>query len=384
MALHAFAAWRSQLLALAAAGGAAAPGGELRDAASKFGADPAGRARLLSATLRETSLRWSGFWEGVARYHAHPYRRAQAARPTFWRQGTTRVFEFAPEGSGAPVLAIPSLINSSDVLDLTEGRSLMQALAAAGFRPFLVDWGVPDGPDWSIDRYVGERLQPILDAVRDEAGQAPALMGYCMGGLLATALAATRPQDISALALLATPWDFHAPSAERAHQVAGMSPMFRTAAAMTGVVPADLLQTLFFSLDPTLAARKYRAFARLDPESPEAGLFVAMEDWVNGGPPLAGAVAETLLGEWYQRNATMRGDWRVLGAKVGPSSYPGPTLAAAPTRDRIVPPESARAFAADHVDLLAVEGGHVGMIAGRAAEARLWRPLIEWLGAHAT
>ena len=71
---------------------------------------------------------------------------------------------------------------------------------------------------------------------------------------------------------------------------------------------------------------------------------------------------------------------------VGPDSYAGPTLIAAPTRDRIVPPESARAFAAGaaHIQRLDVDGGHVGMIAGKNAERALWRPLIEWLGARAT
>jgi len=52
-----------------------------------------------------------------------------------------------------------------------------------------------------------------------------------------------------------------------------------------------------------------------------------------------------------------------------------------PERDRIVPPESARAAAARlrHGLLHIAAGGHIGMVAGTGAEAALWRPLCAWL-----
>lgn len=388
MPLHAFAAWRASLLALAAAGGGDLLGRELQERIARSAVGDEAERALAGALLRETGRRWCGFWEGVARYRAHPYRRPAGARPTFWRAGETRVIDFAPDSDGPPVLATPSLVNSSDVLDLLPGRSLMAALAAAGFRPFLVDWGDPE-PDaiaWSVDRYIADRLSPIADAIEAATGKPPLLLGYCMGGLLATALAAQRPDRTRGLALLATPWDFHAPSPEMARRVAGMADPFRKAAASDGTVPTDLLQVLFFSLDPTLAARKFRAFARQDQDSAGAELFVAMEDWVNGGPHLALPIAETVLVDWFGANATARGRWRVLGRTVDAAAYGGPTLVAAPTRDRIVPPESARAYAvaAPGADLLSVEGGHVGMISGRAAQRRLWTPLIQWLKVNAT
>lgn len=389
LALHAFAAWRAHVLALAAAGGApGVPGMPDAEIAGVL-ASPDGRTRLPSAVLKTTGGRWGRFWEGVARYHAHPYRRPAANQPTLWRAGECRLLDFAPGGRGLPIIATPSLVNSSDVLDLLPGRSLMAAFAEAGFRPFLIDWGRPetDAASWSIDRYVAERLAPMADAVEAETGRAPALVGYCMGGLLATALAAARPDRISALALMAMPWNFHAHSRSEARALAGMlGPFQLAAAAASGAVPTDMLQILFFSLDPTLAARKFRNFAAINQASAEAELFVAMEDWVNGGPPLAWPVAEVVLRDWFGRNLTAKGQWRVQGRTVGPDSFSGPTLIAAPTRDRIVPPESARAFAeaARHIERLDVDGGHVGMIAGKNAERALWRPLIDWLKARAT
>ena len=42
------------------------------------------------------------------------------------------------------------------------------------------------------------------------------LIGYCLGGLLAPGLAAVAQRDLAGLALLATPWDFHAGDGRRA------------------------------------------------------------------------------------------------------------------------------------------------------------------------
>lgn len=383
--LHAFAAWRANLLALAAVGGTDVLGKPTREKIRKASDSAAGRRHLAMALLLETGRRWGGFWEGVNRYNVHPYRRATSPQTVFWAAGRARVIDFAPGARGLPVIAVPSLVNSSDVLDLLPGCSLMAALAEAGFRPLLVDWNGPEAaPEtWSVDRYVDDRLGPILAAVVARTGRQPAVMGYCMGGLLATALAAHAPKPIAGLALLATPWDFHAPNTTSARRLASMAGVFREASASTGAVPTELLQAMFFMLDPTLAARKYRAFARQDQDAPAAELFVAMEDWVNFGPPLAAPVAETVLTEWYGENATMNDQWRVSGRLINAASYAGPTLIAAPARDRIVPRASAQAFAAraPNARVLDVDAGHVGMIIGKRAKAALWMPLINWLRA---
>lgn len=381
--LHAFAAWRANLLALAAAGGMDVLGMPTREKVRKASDTEDGRRRLAMALLHETGRRWGGFWEGVSRYNNHPYRRPNPSQTVFWEAGRARVIDFAPDSPGRPIIAVPSLVNSSDVLDLLPGCSLMAALAEAGFHPLLIDWNGPEAaPEtWSVDRYLDDRLGPIIAAVVERTGHAPAVMGYCMGGLLATALAAHAPERVAGLALLATPWDFHAPDTANARRLASMAGVFRAAAASTGVVPTELLQAMFFMLDPTLAARKYRAFARQDQDTPAAELFVAMEDWVNFGPPLAAPVAETVLTDWYGDNAAMNDRWRVSGRLINAASYAGPTLIAAPSRDRIVPKASAQAFAAraPNPRVLDVDAGHVGMIIGKRAKAMLWTPLIEWL-----
>jgi poly(3-hydroxyalkanoate) synthetase len=160
-------------------------------------------------------------------------------------------------------------------------------------------------------------------------------------------------------------------------------PVLEPLLAVGHALPVDTLQWLFTLLDPFGVARKYGAFAKLDQDSARAELFVALEDWLNDGVPLAAPVARECLAGWYGANTPARGEWRVAGLPVDPSAIECPTLVATPARDRIVPPESARLLARliPEATLLEPGAGHIGMVAGSGAETALWRPLQEWVRA---
>ena len=295
-----------------------------------------------------------------------------------WTEGGSRLLDFG--GTGPTLLLVPSLVNRASVLDLAPGRSMVRFLATQGLRVLLLDWGWPGEAErrFTLTDYIAGRLERALLAV----GEKVVLAGYCMGGLLAIAAAQRRPDLVAALALLATPWDFHAADPGRAAQMGRMLPLLEPAMAFAGTLPVDLLQLLFSLLDPFGIAAKYRAFARLDPDSDRARLFVALEDWLNDGVPLAAPVARECLTGWYGANTPARGTWMVAGLPVLPAALDMPCFVAVPARDRIVPPESARPLAAaiSGAVLHAPAAGHIGMAAGSGAEAALWRPLLGWVG----
>ena len=148
-----------------------------------------------------------------------------------------------------------------------------------------------------------------------------------MGGQLALALAQLRPRQLAGLVLLATPWDFHAEKpADRAGGRDRRGTPWLPLLDHLGGMPVDMLQGLFAALDPFLVVRKFCAFARLDPASDRAREFVALEDWLNDGVPLAAAVARECLLGWYGENTPGRGAWRVAGQAIasGGRGSPGP------------------------------------------------------------
>jgi polyhydroxyalkanoate synthase len=315
---------------------------------------------------------------GIAAYRADPYTRTLVDPAPIWAEEETRVVDYG--GSGPKVLFVPSLINRAYILDLMQGGSMLRWLAGQEIHPYLLDWGWPGETErnFTLTDYIAGRLERAIAAIPGPI----VLAGYCMGGLLA--LAATLrlgPDKISGLALLATPWDFHAADAAAARRIAETLPSLEGMMRFSNTLPIDALNALFAMADPYGVGEKYRDFSTQDKNSARAQKFVAMEDWLADGVPLAAPVARETLGGWYGQNTPAAGNWRVAGLAVDPTKLKIPSFCAIPGRDRLVPAESARALAAllPANQTIEPKAGHIGMIAGTHAQSALWEPFAAWL-----
>ncbi|MBL8699015.1 MAG: alpha/beta fold hydrolase [Alphaproteobacteria bacterium] len=342
---------------------------------------------LRAAVDAEIRRRAAALAGAIAAYRRHPYRRAAVPWPVIWSEGTTRMLDCAPDAAAPPVLVIPSLVNRGYILDLLPERSFVRALAAAGFRPLLVDWDAPGDVErgFGLDAYVAGRLARALEAVRALGPGRPVVAGYCMGGLLALPLALQHAEALRGLVLLATPWDFHAERRDLAVALAAQARVWLPIVDALGELPVDGIQALFAGLDPFLVPRKFLGFAGLDPGGDKAREFVALEDWLNDGVPLAAPVARECLLDWYGDNATAAGHWRIAGDAVDPARLRVPSLVVVPEQDRIVPPRSALALhaALPGAAKLVPPLGHIGMVSSRRAPATLWPQVFDWLRALA-
>jgi len=345
-----------------------------------------------TAVEDQSRQRLAAFADGVHGYRSMPAQPRPVPPPAVWRSGNIRMLDYGTvckkPADGPPLLFIPSLINRAYILDLTKQRSLMRFLASKGFRPLLIDWGDtgPERQNDTLDDYIAGRLVDALNAAHALTGKAVTVAGYCMGGLLALALAQVCPEPVRALVLLATPWDFAAMESGKTRMLQAMAPGLEQMLDVTGVMPVDVLQAMFASLDPQLGPRKFQAFATLHPQSDQARDFVALEDWVNDGVPLAGPVARECLRGWYIENSTGRGEWRISGQPIEPENIAVPTLVVAPKRDHIVPPATVIPLGEKiaGATTLHVDAGHIGMVVGSGARKKLYGPLLKWLKANAT
>ena len=271
-------------------------------------------------------------------------------------------------GDGPPAVLIPSLINPPHILDMDRDASLAEAVTLMGRRVLLLDWGpAKDRAEASVGDHVGKLLAPLLR----ELNEPVALIGYCLGGTMA--IAAANLVACERVATLAAPWNFSLyPERSRA----ALQDMWRhsqAAAQALKALPMEVLQAAFWSLDPERTVRKFASFGTLDPASPQARRFVALEDWANEGEPLPYPAASELIGDFFGRDLPGSGQWQI-GGRVITDRVAAPLLHVLAADDRIAPAATAPAG-----DAVAIPSGHVGMIVG-SARPQLHDALRSFLG----
>lgn len=272
-------------------------------------------------------------------------------------------------GTGRPVVVVPSLINPPFVLDLAPDNSLLRWLAEQGVRVLLVDWGTPTPDDRAMD--LGDHAQAAarLCATLDRP---PLLVGYCLGGTIALAMAGFAA--VAGIALIATPWHFAGFGDATRTAIADLWNGAQPTAERMGLVPMEFLQAMFWQLDPGRTVDKYVRFADLDPAGAQAQAFVALEDWANAGAPLPYAAGRELFDDLFDADLPGGGRWRI-GDRIASARHALPMVEFVAQSDRIVPTASAIGLP----DRRIVPAGHVGMVVGSRGRSVLWEPLARWI-----
>jgi polyhydroxyalkanoate synthase subunit PhaC len=337
--------------------------------------------KLAAALQAEACHRFGKFISAIKNYRQHPARRMLPDMPVLWQLGTTRLLDYAPQLSPtAPqLLVIPSLINRYHVLDLDAERSFLRWLAAQGIRPLLVDWDAPGTTEknFTLSDYV-LRLCALLDWLTEAKGSIH-ILGYCLGGILATAVAQLRPQLTASLIAFASPWDFHAADPTIADRAKNLLQLLAPLLASGHEFPVDGLQALLTGMQPLQVLEKFRQFPQLAPT--EQRQFVLLEDWLNDGVPLTAPAAHDLFQHFYGDNAVVRKNWQVSGQTIDSTKIMVKSLVIAPGRDRIVPPASTHALAAGlpHATLYEPALGHIGMVVSKEAPTLVWPKVSDWI-----
>jgi len=350
--------------------------------------DATAQRQWLRATEQLALSQYEAFLTGLERYRHASIRRVRPEPPVLWQQGSTRLLDFGSGGAGQQpiLLIIPSLINRYYVVDMDEGQSFVAAAAGAGLRPLVVDWALPGAAeqDFGVDDYMKHRLLPLLRFLSQRFGQKIHIMGYCMGGLLAAALAYRLPQYSRSLVFVSTPRAFSAPRPTPHPNHAALLAQVAPLCQASGMFPAEALQGYFTSLNPFGLCDKFVRFAKTEPGSAAERHFVLVEDWLHDGVPLVKKVAETCFGDWYGANKPALGRWQVLGERIRPHLLRLPSLHVIPRHDRLVPPESAIALARamPQPDLIQPDFGHVSIMVHGAARDEVWPILFAWLVRH--
>lgn len=289
---------------------------------------------------------------------------------------------------GAPhkdaILLCPSVINRLYVLDLKEGISVVEQLRNAGHDVYGIDWGEPGAAEHGVnfEGFVG-RLAKFLDiACVDNGREKMHVLGHCLGGTMALALAATDDKRMQSLINLTAPVEFHD---DGLLSKWSRAPFFdaKLVTRALGHVPPWLTQPAFQILKPMGQPTKaLRLFQSLDNEK-FLDFFRCLETWINDNVSIPDAFFEDLITQLYRADALAKGTLKFKSGPVLLEEITVPMLTIAAQEDHIVPVASAtrtlERVRSTKKRTEVLPGGHIGVVVGGLARRRLWPLLLEWM-----
>ncbi len=305
-----------------------------------------------------------------------------------WRRdrATLRRYRAGMQPGRPPVLLVPSLINRSHIWDLRPGDSFVEGLLESGHDVFLIDWGVADerDADNTMSTYVDDYLPAAYAAATQTAGTAPAVLGHCFGGVIATLWAATLPASDQPPALVAlgvpTNWAEMGPLSHitRQGRIAPEDVLDRS-----GNVPPATLLRAFQMLRPLGDLAGYvTLWDRLD-DSRAVQSIRALTDWAHDHVPFPGSAFVEMINRLSRENGLFTGEVLLGDTPRLLADISCPFLNVYGQHDHVTPPASVAPLtglvSSARADTVVLRAGHIGLLVGGSARKQTLPQVTEWL-----
>ncbi|MCD9086945.1 class III poly(R)-hydroxyalkanoic acid synthase subunit PhaC [Stenotrophomonas sp. SY1] len=310
------------------------------------------------------------------------------AREEVWSDGKVKLYRFVsdqPSAGQPPLLIVYALVNRPYMVDLQDGRSLVQKLLALGQDVYVLDWGYPDRSEryLTLEDYLLRYIDGAVDHLRAQHDGVPVnLLGICQGGVFSLCYAALRPDKVRNLIAMVTPVDFQTPDNMLSHWARHVDvDLF---VDTLGNIPADLMNASYLMLKPfRLNVQKYVGLMDILDDKQALEDFLRMEKWIFDSPDLAGETFRQFVRQFYQDNGLMRGSIVIGDEAVDLKQLTMPVLNIYAEQDHLVPPAASRAMAGqlgstDYTEL-SFRGGHIGIYVSGRAQREVPGAIHEWL-----
>ncbi len=304
-----------------------------------------------------------------------------------YRENKLELHRYEPEKRRhrTPILIVYALVNRPYILDLQPDRSVVRRLLEAGFEVYMIDWGEPSLLDQSLtmDDYVNRYVDNCVDAVCDEAGvDAVHVLGYCMGGTMSIMYAATHPDRVRTLTLMATPVSLEGNGGVLEQWATYFDP--DTVVEARGNVPAELLAYVFSLMDPVdnYVGKYVRLYENIEDDEFVEN-FSRMEQWIWDGVDVAGEAFREFVTEVYRDNRLIQGEYHLGDERIDLADIAMPVQQIVGEYDHIVPPESSTPLndeiGGDDERIVEFSAGHIGVSVSSSAHEELWPDVSAWL-----
>lgn len=307
-----------------------------------------------------------------------------------WRKNKSKLYHYhrsTDRRYKTPILFLYALINKPYVLDLTPGMSMVEYMVDEGYDVYLLDWGEFQWEDRNIS-YADLIYDYVAQAARRVAAHAECpeinLVGYCMGGTIATMYTALFDKPvIKNMVYIASPVDF---------SDAGVSSVWLRAHAFNPdrvadtfqLVPKDFVDLGTRMLNPVANyVGTYTRLWKLLDDGMSVHTWKVLNKWVNDGINFPGEAYRQWIKEFYQENRLVKNQIILRGRRVHLQRVRANLLALVGQKDHIVLPQQTAAalsyLGSNDKTYLEFPVGHGGLVFGATARDKVFPAVASWL-----
>ncbi|MEB1807009.1 MAG: alpha/beta fold hydrolase [Bacillaceae bacterium] len=329
--------------------------------------------------------RWSRFMNIMTEMESDP-KVGHTPRQAVWKKNKSTLWYYpaVEKKYDVPLFFVYSLFNKPFILDLNPGSSIIEGLTKLGYDVYLLDWGTPGYEDKgiSLDDYILDYLQKgVRRALRHSGAEEISVIGYCLGGTIASIYAAIAEEPIKNLIVATVPIDFSVQSAPD-KWVEGMR---------KGDYNVDRLIEVYGNMPPAFVNAMFRSISAPVYFTPYVQLLTKAHDdrfverwrrldkWTKEHVPFTGEAFKQLANDLGRDNKLVKGELTIRGKKVDLANIKADLLVVTSKYDHLIPEEQSlpmmELVSSEDKTYKLVEAGHVSL----ALSGKFPVLLDEWL-----
>ncbi|MEM7467630.1 MAG: alpha/beta fold hydrolase, partial [Pseudomonadota bacterium] len=258
-------------------------------------------------------------------------------------EDTARLYQYEPlcdEIYRVPVLIIMSPVARGYILDLAKGQSLIEYLLLQGHDVYMLEWMEPRSNHATLNfsDYVSRLVGNCVEKVLETTGEPDiTLIGYCMGGMLATMYAASSQNPaIKNLACFTTPYNAEGMALYKRWVEAGAVDIERLINEL-GNVPGDIVNSSIQALRPLQKTAGQLQLLNNVENDAFVKAHLRFDHWATNQLAVPGGLARELFDLFLGQNLFYKNTYPINDTVVDLSKITVPFLHVAAEYDHIVP-----------------------------------------------
>ncbi|MGG1677172.1 alpha/beta fold hydrolase [Neobacillus sp. NRS-1170] len=283
-----------------------------------------------------------------------------------------------------PIFFVFSLMNRAYILDLAPGTSTIESLVNEGYDVYLLDWGIPghEDKDLNLEDYVENYIKKgVQRALRHSGAKEISLVGYCLGGVLASLYASIAEEPIKNLVAITIPIDYSVSVAPDS-----WSKAFKNGSLnldrfidVNGLVPAKFIETMVKGIVGPIAFTSKVSLLNNAHNKGFVEKWRLMDHWLYDQIPVSGGAFRQLFNDIVKDNKIVKGEFTVHGKNADLSNIKANLLVITSKNDTLVREEQTRPImelvSSEDKTYQLLEAGHINI----ALTGKLAGELIPWL-----